>query len=208
MPNLQDILPPGIDPAMLQQLMQAGGGGGPEGGAPMPGPGPISGGEMMPSPGPQSMPEVGSAPAPPPPEGGGPQTIPAPGQGPEQPETGLNPAFEERFTALRTAIREQGGDLYIFAGARTKEEQQQLLHETTAKYGDVKEAMKRVKAPGKSSHDPEYGVPMGLGPGALGADIRGDLHLAHKLAPHFGLVFPSQGQPWHMEYAGLDKIKT
>jgi len=201
--NLQDILPPGLDPAMLQQLMQGGGGG-----APMPGPGPISGGEMLPSPGPQSMPQTGGPPPQGPPEGGGPQTIPGPGTAPEQTDTGLNPGFEERFNALRMAIREQGGDLYIFAGPRTKEEQGKLLQETAAKYGDMKEAMKRVKAPGKSTHDPEYGVPLGMGPGALAADIRGDLHLAHKLAPHFGLVFPSQSQPWHMEYAGIDKIKT
>jgi len=204
MPNLQDILPPGIDPAMMQQLMQQGGG--------MPGPGPISGGEMMPGApppgGPQTMPQAGGPPPVPPPEGGGPQTMPQPGTQPEVPETGLNPGFEERFNALRTAIREQGGDLYIFAGARNKDEQAELLHETAAKYGDMKEAMKRVKPPGKSTHDPEYGVPLGMGPGALGADIRGDLHLAHKLAPHFGLVFPSQAQPWHMEYAGIDKIKT
>jgi hypothetical protein len=134
--------------------------------------------------------------------------MPAPGDMPEMTDTGLNPAFEERFTALRQAIREQGGDLYIFSGPRNKEEQQQLLKETAGKYGDMKEAMKRVKPPGKSTHDPEYGIPLGLGPGALGADIRGDLHLAHKLGPHFGLVFPSQQQPWHMEYAGVDKIKT
>jgi hypothetical protein len=199
MPNLQDILPPGIDPQMMQELMAGGGGGG------MPGPGPISGGEMMPgSPSPQSMPQPSGPQPQGPPEGGGPQTIPVPGTAPEQTETGLNAGFEERFNALRMAIREQGGDLYIFAGPRTKEEQGQLLQETAAKYGDMKEAMKRVKA----THDPEYGVPLGMGPGALAADIRGDLHLAHKLAPHFGLVFPSQSQPWHMEFAGIDKIKT
>jgi hypothetical protein len=134
--------------------------------------------------------------------------MPAPGDIPQESGTGLNPAFEERFTALRQAIREKGGDLYIFSGPRNKEEQGQLLKETAAKYGSMKEGMKRVKPPGKSSHDPEYGVEMGLGPGALGADIRGDLHLAHKLGPHFGLVFPSKDQPWHMEYAGLKDIKT
>jgi D-alanyl-D-alanine carboxypeptidase len=178
----------------------------------MPGPGPISGGQMTPgaSPpgGPQTMPETGAGPPPQgPPEGGGPQTMPQQG-GPQQPESGLNPAFEERFVALRNAVREQGGDLYIYSGPRNKEEQQQLLQETAGKYGDMKEAMKRVKPPGKSTHDPEYGVPLGLGPGALGADIRGDLHLAHKMGPHFGLVFPSQQQPWHMEFAGIDKVKT
>lgn len=142
-----------------------------------------------------------------PPEGGGPQTMPAPGTSPEVPESGLNPALEERFTALRNAIREQGGDLYIYSGPRNKEQQEGLVKETAAKYGSMDEAMKRVKAPGKSSHDPEYGIPLGMGPGALGVDIRGDLHLAHKLGPHFGLVFPSKSQPWHMEYAGLKEMK-
>lgn len=202
MPSIDEMMQ-NMDPAMLQQLMQQGGGGGPQ---TMPGPGPISGGDMLPGGNPQTQPMQG----PPPsevPEGGGPQTMPAPGDKPET-DTGLNPAFEERFTALRQAIREKGGDLYIFSGPRNKEEQQALLKETAGKYGDMKEAMKRVKPPGKSTHDPEYGVPLGLGPGALGADIRGDLHLAHKLGPHFGLVFPSQQQPWHMEYAGVDKIKS
>lgn len=192
MSNLEQILSQ-MDPAALQRSG---------------GPGPLSSGQMLPSPGPQSMPETGGPPSPPTPEGGGPQSMPQQQGGMEQPETGLNPAFEERFVALRQAVREQGGDLYIFSGARTKEDQQQLLQEAASKYGDMKEAMKRVKAPGKSSHDPEYGIPMGLGPGALGADIRGDLHLAHKLGPHFGLSFPSQSQPWHMEFAGVDKIKT
>lgn len=204
MPSIDEMMK-NMDPAMLQQLMQGGGQGGPP--QTMPGPGAISGGDMLPGGNPQTQPMQG----PPPsgvPEGGGPQTMPAPGDMPEQTDTGLNPAFEERFTALRQAIREKGGDLYIFSGPRNKEEQQNLLKETAGKYGDMKEAMKRVKPPGKSTHDPEYGIPLGLGPGALGADIRGDLHLAHKLAPHFGLVFPSQQQPWHMEYAGVDKIKT
>lgn len=145
------------------------------------GPGPLSSGQMAPNP--QTAPK---------------QKTPA----------GINPALEDRFVALREAIRKQGGDIYIFSGARTPEEQKQLLDQAVAKYGDVKEAMKRVKAPGKSSHDPSYGVAMGLGEGALGVDVRGDLHLAHKLGPHFGLVFPSTTQPWHMEFAGVDKIKT
>ncbi len=197
MPSLEEMMQ-GMDPSMLQQ-------GGPQ---TMPGPGPISGGEMIPGGNPQTQPMQQGPPPQGAPEGGGPQTMPAPGDVPQTTDTGLNPAFEERFTALRQAIREQGGDLYIFSGPRNKEEQAQLLKETAGKYGDMKEAMKKVKPPGKSTHDPEYGVPLGLGPGALGADIRGDLHLAHKLGPHFGLVFPSQSQPWHMEYAGVDKIKT
>jgi hypothetical protein len=121
---------------------------------------------------------------------------------------GFNPHFEERMLALQRAVRGEGGELYVFSGARSPEEQASMLQKTAARYGDLNEAMKRIKPPGESTHDPEFGVLRGLGRGALGADVRGDLHIAHEMGHRFGLVFPSQTQPWHMEYAGLDKIKS
>jgi hypothetical protein len=104
------------------------------------------------------------------------------------------------------AVREKGGEIYMYEGPRTPEQQEERLKRETARYGDIKEAMKRVKPPGKSSHDPSYGNKFGLGPGALGADLRGDLQLAYELAPQFGLVFSSKSQPWHIELAGLDQL--
>lgn len=119
----------------------------------------------------------------------------------------FHPEFEDRLKAMTNQVRRQGGDMYVFSGPRGQSEQGEMLRRAAARFGDMKEAMKRIKAPGDSTHDPLYGLKVGLGRGALGADIRGDLHIAHEIAPRYGLVFPSQSQPWHMEYAGLDKIK-
>lgn len=124
------------------------------------------------------------------------------------PVGGLNPDFAHRFVQLQNAVRQAGGDLYIFSGARDKSHQQQLHNQAIAKYGDPKIAAKHVKEPGKSAHDPEFGAAKGLGLGALAVDIRGDLHIAHKLAPQFGVEFPNQSHPWHMEMAGHSNIKA
>lgn len=123
------------------------------------------------------------------------------------PVGGLNPDFAHRFVQLQQAVRDAGGDLYIFSGARDQQRQQQLFQEAVAKYGDPKVAAKHVKPPGKSAHDPQYGATRGLGLGSVGVDIRGDLAIAHKLAPQFGIEFPNQTHPWHMEMAGVSKLK-
>jgi hypothetical protein len=123
------------------------------------------------------------------------------------PVGGLNPDFAHRFIQLQNAVREAGGDLYIFSGARDQDRQGKLFQEAVAKYGDPKVAMKHVKPPGKSAHDPQYGASRGLGMGSVGVDIRGDLAIAHKLAPQFGIEFPNQTHPWHMEMAGVSKLK-
>lgn len=133
------------------------------------------------------------------------QTHPVAGR---PPVGGLNPTFATRLMALQQSVRRAGGDLYVFSGSRTKQQQMQLFNDALAKYGNEREAMKRVKLPGKSTHDPEFGLQFGIGPGALGVDLRGDIHLAQKLAPHHGLVFPQQTHPWHVEFAGLDKMKA
>lgn len=124
----------------------------------------------------------------------------------EEPVGGMNAEFARRFGDLQAAVRQSGGDLYIFSGARDPQQQAEMFNDAVRKYGDEKEARKRVKEPGKSSHDPSYGVPLGLGQGALGADLRGDLAIAHKLGPRFGIVFPDKNSPWHAELAGLDKV--
>jgi hypothetical protein len=83
-----------------------------------------------------------------------------------------------------------------------------LFQDALRKYGDEKTAMKYVKLPGKSAHDPQFGLAKGLGLGGLAVDIRGDLHIAHKLAPQFGVEFPHSTHPWHMEMAGISKLKA
>lgn len=159
------------------------------------------------APGQLSVPPPTGAPVP---DGAGapdqqPQGMPLKGR---PPVGGLNPDFAHRFVQLQKAVREAGGDLYVFSGARDKQHQQQLFEAAVGKYGDPKVAQKHVKPPGKSSHDPAYGAMRGLGMGAVGVDIRGDLAIAHKLAPQVGLEFPNKDQPWHLEMAGISKLKA
>jgi hypothetical protein len=92
--------------------------------------------------------------------------------------------------------------LYIYSGARHPHHQAQLFRDAVGKYGSVQEAKKHVALPGKSDHDPGAGLSLGLGDGAIGVDVRGDLAIAHKLAPHFGVEF-SKKTPWHMTLSGV-----
>ena len=115
---------------------------------------------------------------------------------------GLNHMLADRFGRLQKAVQAHGGMLYIYSGARDKHSQAQLLRDAVGKYGSVQEAKKHVALPGKSDHDPGAGLSLGIGDGAIGVDIRGDLAIAHKLAPHFGLEFDKK-KPWHMRIAGV-----
>lgn len=120
---------------------------------------------------------------------------------------GLNAQFSQRITALIKAVRAAGGDLSIYSAGRSDEEQAQLYQAALQKYGDESEARKWVAPPGKSHHSLSAGKQYGLGQGALAADMRGDLAIAHKLAPRFGLVFPLSNEAWHIEYAGIRSMK-
>lgn len=120
---------------------------------------------------------------------------------------GLNAEFMKRFSALQAAVREAGGDLTIYSGARDFNRQEQLWNDALKKYGSESEARKWVAPPGKSNHDPTRGRILGFGDGALASDLRGDLALAHKLAPQFGLSFPLANEAWHIELAGIRDMK-
>lgn len=121
----------------------------------------------------------------------------------EAPVAGLNAEFARRFDGLQKAVQDAGGDVTFFSASRDHEQQAQLFNDALAKYGSVAEAKKHVSPPGKSHHDPHAGLRHGVGDGAVGGDIRGDLAIAYQLAPHFGLEFPEKNQPWHLSMAGL-----
>jgi hypothetical protein len=118
---------------------------------------------------------------------------------------GMNPLFLQRFAALQKAVRAHGGDLDMFSGARDDETQAKLFMDAVAKYGTEALAKKFISPPGKSHHHPNAGLQFGVGDGAVGADLRGDLAIAHKLAPHFGVEFGDKNNPWHVALAGLKK---
>jgi hypothetical protein len=107
---------------------------------------------------------------------------------------GLDPQFAASIAAL---IQASGGTIWINSGFRSHERQQQLWDEALAKYGDPEEADNWVARPGGSRH--EFGMAVDLG---------GDTDLAHQLAPQFGLVFPMDHEPWHIEPYGARSGKT
>lgn len=100
---------------------------------------------------------------------------------------GFDPQFGSKLNAM---IAASGGRLRIVSGFRSHAQQQALWDEAVKRYGEIG-ARKWVAPPGHSNH--EHGV---------AADLGGDLALAHKLAPQFGLVFPMPWEDWHVEPAG------
>lgn len=95
--------------------------------------------------------------------------------------------FEARLNALVAA---SDGAVWIESGDRDTETQTRLWNEAVAKYGP-EEARNWVAPPGHSNH--EKGVAVDLG---------GDLELAARLAPQFGLYRPMSWEPWHFEPVG------
>jgi hypothetical protein len=132
-----------------------------------------------------------------------PQVAPA---GPK-PVGGINASFITRFHALQKAIQAHGGDLKITSGGRDEVLQARLFQAAIKKYGSEAAARKWVAPPGKSNHDLHAGLKYGLGDGAVASDVKGDIALAHELAPQFGLTFPLSNEAWHMEIAGLRDVK-
>jgi LAS superfamily LD-carboxypeptidase LdcB len=116
---------------------------------------------------------------------------------------GLNAEFARRFGLLQRAVKSAGGDLYIYSGGRDAAKQAVLYQNALRKYGSESEARKWVAPPGKSNHDTHAGMKYGLGDGAVASDLRGDLAMAHQLAPKFGLQFPLSNEAWHIELAGI-----
>lgn len=101
---------------------------------------------------------------------------------------GLNEDFKSR---LRRLIAASGGKVSLGSGYRSVERQQQLWNAAVKKYGSEAKARKWVAPPGKSNHN--HGV---------AGDLQGDLELAHRLAPLYGLYFPMKHEPWHIEPVG------
>lgn len=102
--------------------------------------------------------------------------------------TGLNPGFG---SALQQLLEAAGGRVWIVSGYRSPERQAQLFSAAVKKYGSEQAARKWVAPPGKSNHNKGFA-----------ADLGGDLDLAHRLAPKFGLYFPMAHEKWHVEPMG------
>lgn len=101
---------------------------------------------------------------------------------------GLDPSFAAKVRALVAA---SGGRVTIVSGKRSVERQAQLWSAALRKYGSAAAARKWVAPPGRSRHN--HGTAVDLG---------GDLALAAKLAPQFGLHRPLKNEAWHFEPMG------
>lgn len=97
--------------------------------------------------------------------------------------------FTARMNAL---IAASGGRIRIVSHTRSHAQQQALWNDALKKYGSPEAARKWVAPPGHSNHER-----------GLAVDLGGDIALAHKLAPQFGLEFPMAWEDWHAEPAGL-----
>lgn len=97
--------------------------------------------------------------------------------------------FAAKMNAL---IAASGGRIRIVSHVRSHEQQQQLWNQALKKYGSPEAARRWVAPPGHSNHER-----------GLAVDLGGDLGLAHKLAPQFGLVAPMAWEDWHFEPVGL-----
>jgi hypothetical protein len=104
----------------------------------------------------------------------------------------MDAQFASRLTAL---IAASGGQISIGSGYRSVERQAQLFAQAVKKYGSPEKARRWVAPPGKSNH--------GRG---VAADLKFNTPqakaLAHRLAPQFGLIFPMDYEPWHIEPVG------
>lgn len=119
----------------------------------------------------------------------------------------FNPDFEDRVNALIEAVKQNGGQAGVFSGPRSSARQEQMYLSALDKYGDESLAKKYISPPGESLHEAVAGQKYGLGPGALAADLNGDLQSIYEMAPKFGLEFANKQQPWHIQYAGLTSLK-
>lgn len=106
---------------------------------------------------------------------------------------GSDPVFAARVQQM---IAASGGRLYLKSGYRSPELQMQLWQQAVQKYGSEEAARKWVAKPealgGKGSNHTH----------GLAADIGGDMGVLHELAPKFGLWFPMEWEPWHVEIVG------
>lgn len=106
---------------------------------------------------------------------------------------GLDSQFRARLEAM---VQASGGRLYIVSGYRSVEEQQALWDGALAKYGSEDKAREWVAPPGSSNHN--HGVAVDLGYSDDDAQA-----WARSNASRYGLVFPMDWEPWHIEPAGV-----
>lgn len=115
---------------------------------------------------------------------------------PTNPYEGLNGEFSSRLHAFQQAANEAGFSITITSGYRSPERQQKLWDAALKKYGDPEIADNWVARPGKSHHGMGIASDLGFSSGAA-------RNWAHRNAQRFGLFFPMDWEPWHIEPIGI-----
>lgn len=112
--------------------------------------------------------------------------------------SGLDPAFtgslQRLFAEAPPEIRDQ---LRINSGYRSPELQAQLFDSAVERYGSESAARQWVAPPGNSRHNHGRAVDLGF----LSDPAR---EYAHANAERYGLQFPMDWEPWHIEPIGAD----
>jgi hypothetical protein len=111
---------------------------------------------------------------------------------------GMNGEFVSRLRVMINAARGAGHQVSIGSGYRSPERQAQLFEEAVRKYGSEAAARKWVAPPGKSNHG--KGIAADLG---FGSDAARDW--VHANAARYGLFFPMDWEPWHIEPVGIQE---
>ncbi len=105
---------------------------------------------------------------------------------------GTDPEFARRMQAF---IAASGGRITIVSAYRSNEKQASLYRNAIKRYGSEAAARKWVAPPGRSNHN--HGL-------AIDLDYNGDGEAwAHQNAARFGLTFPMDHEPWHIEPIGV-----
>lgn len=104
----------------------------------------------------------------------------------------LQDGFSQR---MREFVAASGGRLSIISAYRSVEEQTYLWEQALADYGSEDEARRWVAPPGKSNHNHGLAVD-------LGYETDDAMEWAHKNAYKYGLHYPMEWEPWHIEPVG------
>lgn len=104
---------------------------------------------------------------------------------------GSTDALRTRLEALIAAMPD-GMRVAVTSGFRTVEEQTKLWAAAVQKYGSEQEARKWVAPPGNSAHNRGEAADLQF-------NSDGARQWAHDNAQFFGLKFPMQNEPWHIQ---------
>jgi zinc D-Ala-D-Ala carboxypeptidase len=102
----------------------------------------------------------------------------------------LDPALLKALRQAATDAADDGVELYVTSGWRSREYQEHLLDEAIAEYGSEKEAARWVATPDTSAH--VAGDAVDIGPTAVTAWLS-------KHGAEYGLCQTYRNEPWHYE---------